>query len=319
MLRSFLIGLSKLSWAQRMIMRWGVAWRAAGRFVAGEKPEDAINAIRELNSRGILATVDHLGENTLRPEDAQQATSDILLILDAIRRADVQANVSIKLSQIGLSLGNNLCRENLVRILRKAQENGNFIRLDMEESGLVDRTLVLYRQMRLEGFDNVGVVFQACLYRSQADIHSLSESLTRVRLCKGAYQEPAEVAYPKKADVDASYDRLMDSLMDQSLAAMDLMPAIDAFIPPIPAIATHDSKRIAHAQTYAERIGLGRQAFEFQMLFGIRRDLQQSLAAQGYRVRVYVPYGTRWYPYFMRRLAERPANLWFILTNFFRK
>jgi proline dehydrogenase len=319
MLRSFLITLSKLNWAQRMIMRWGFAWRAAGRFVAGEKPEDAINAIRELNARGIQATLDHLGENTLRPEDAVQATSDILLILDAIQQAGVQANVSIKLTQIGLALGNDLCRENLVRILRKAQANGNFIRLDMEESRLVDRTLTLYQQMRSLGFDNLGVVIQTYLYRSEADVHSLTILNTKVRLCKGAYQELPDVAYPKKADVDASYDRLVDCLMDQALAAYDLNQAVDPFTPPIPAIATHDVVRITHAREYAEKIGLSRQAFEFQMLYGIRRDLQKNLSGQGYRVRVYVPYGTRWYPYFMRRLAERPANLWFIVSNFFRK
>jgi len=302
-----------------MIMRWGFAWRAAGRFVAGEKPEDAINAIRELNSRGILATLDHLGENTLSATDARQATADILLILEAIRQAGVQANVSIKLTQIGLALSDELCRENLVRILKKAQENLNFIRLDMEESRLVDRTLALYRQMRTEGFDGLGVVFQACLYRTEADIRSLGEIRTRVRLCKGAYQEPAEVAYPKKVDVDANFDRLVDLLMDQARAAQDLKPEVNAFNPPIPAIATHDFNRITHARAYAEKIGLERQAFEFQMLFGIRRDLQKTLAEQGYRVRIYVPYGTRWYPYYMRRLAERPANLWFILSNFFRK
>jgi proline dehydrogenase len=319
MLRSFLITLSRLTWAQRMIMRWGLAWRAAGRFVAGEKPQDAINAVRELNSRGIQATLDHLGENTLRPEDSIKATADILQILDTIKETGVQANVSIKLTQIGLSLRDELCRENLVRILRKAHANDNFIRLDMEESRLVDRTLTLYHQMRSVGFDNLGVVIQAYLFRSETDIHALGSNLTRVRLCKGAYQESAEIAYPKKADVDSNFDRLVDCLMDQALAAKNLNQGVDPFTPPIPAIATHDIVRIAHAREYAEKIGLERQAFEFQMLFGIRRDLQKSLADQGYRVRVYVPYGTRWYPYFMRRLAERPANLWFILSNFFRK
>jgi proline dehydrogenase len=319
MLRSIFITLSKLNWAQRMIMRWKFAWKAAGRFVAGEKPEDAINVINELNSHGIQASVDHLGENTLRPEDAVQATSDILLILDAIQQAGVQANVSIKLSQIGLALGDDLCRENLVRILKKAQSNGNFIRIDMEESRVVDRTLALYQQMRSQGFDNVGVVIQSYLYRSEADVNKLGSLKTRIRLCKGAYQEPAAVAYPKKIDVDASYDRLVDCLMDQALAAGENGQAYDPITPPIPGIATHDTARIAHARDYADRIGLDHKEFEFQMLYGIRRDLQKGLVDQGYRVRVYVPYGTHWYPYFMRRLAERPANLWFMISNYFRK
>jgi proline dehydrogenase len=319
MLRSFLISLSKLNWAQKEIMGWGFGRRAARRFIAGEKPEDAIGAIRELNSRGIQATLDHLGENTLKPEDALHATQDVLLILDAIRQAGVQANVSVKLTQIGLALGDDLCRNNLTCILTKATETKNFIRLDMEESGLVDRTLDLYRQMRNAGFDNLGIVIQSYLYRSEADIHSLGEIQTRVRLCKGAYQEATTVAYPKKSDVDSSYDRLVDCLMDQALEAQAVNLVTNPFVPPIPAIATHDMRRINHAQEYAQKIGLSHQLYEFQMLFGIRRDLQKSLAEQGYRLRVYVPFGTRWYPYFMRRLAERPANLWFILSNFFRK
>jgi len=319
MLRAILFALSKLSWAQRLIMRWGFAWRTASRFIAGEKLEDAIQVVQTLNSQGIQASLDPLGENTLRPEDAVQATADILQILDRIKQAGVQSNVSIKLTQVGLALGDDLCKENLVRILKRAQSYGNFIRLDMEDSSYTDRTLNLYHQMRAAGFDNVGVVIQTCLFRSENDIRSLASEIAKVRLCKGAYKEPPEIAYPKKADVDAAFDRLTECLFDEALTTYDPALLIDPIIPPIPAIATHDPIRIENAKKYAEKISLPQSAFEFQMLYGIRRDLQQNLAAQHYRVRIYVPYGTRWYPYFMRRMAERPGNLWILISNLFRR
>ena len=319
MFRSFFIWLSKLDWAQKMIMRWGLAWRAASRFIAGETPEDAIRVIRELNTRGIQTSLDHLGENTVRPEDAVQATSDILELLDKIKLSGVQSNISVKLTQIGLALGDELCKENLNRILKKAQTLGNFIRLDMEESQFTDNTLYLYRYFRSIGFNNVGIVIQAYFYRSRQDILSLAEIKTRVRLCKGAYQEPSKLAYPKKKDVDANYEQLANILLDEALSIGINDRIVDPIFPPIPAIATHDANRIRQVKDYALKIGLAPQLFEFQMLYGIRRDLQEELVKQGYRVRVYVPYGTRWYPYFMRRLAERPANVWFFLSNYFRK
>jgi len=319
MFRSFFIWLSKLDWAQKMIMRWGLAWRAASRFIAGETPEDAIRVIRELNTRGIQTSLDHLGENTVRPEDAVQATSDILELLDKIKLSGVQSNISVKLTQIGLALGDELCKENLNRILKKAQTLGNFIRLDMEESQFTDNTLYLYRYFRSIGFNNVGIVIQAYFYRSRQDILSLAEIKTRVRLCKGAYQEPSKLAYPKKKDVDANYEQLANILLDEALSIGINDRIVDPIFPPIPAIATHDTNRIRQVKDYALKIGLAPQLFEFQMLYGIRRDLQEELVKQGYRVRVYVPYGTRWYPYFMRRLAERPANVWFFLSNYFRK
>ena len=320
MLRSFLIYLSHAAWARHAVTQWKFAWQAASRFVAGEKLTDAIQVVKALNARGINATLDHLGEHTTNLAEARQATQDILHIFPAIAESGVPANVSIKLTQIGLALDERLCAENLALILKCAQENASFVRIDMEESAWLDTTLRLYREMRFErGFENTGVVIQAYLFRSEEDIRQLAEEGAHVRLCKGAYQEPAHLAYPKKSDVDASYDRLACLLMDGSLAHGVPLVSEDGKIPPPPAMATHDGNRVEKVKQYAERIGLPKKAIEFQMLNGIRRDLQENLAAEGYPVRVYVPYGTEWYPYFTRRLAERPANIWFFLSNYFRK
>jgi proline dehydrogenase len=319
MLRSFLIYLSKASWARNLVTRWSFAWRAASRFVAGEKLDDAISTVRKLNQKGINATLDHLGEHTTTPEEARRAAQDIIKILEEIAEAGVRSNVSIKLTQIGLALSDELCRENLAHILERAQSLGNFVRLDMEDSPWVDATLKLYREMRFErGLDNVGVVIQSYLFRSEGDIRMLNQECARVRLCKGAYKEPAEIAYPKKRDVDANYDRLARLLIDNALAIGCPKVSEDGILPPTPAIATHDDRRVEYAKSYAEKVGLPKEALEFQMLHGIRREMQVALAEEGYPVRVYVPYGTEWYPYFTRRLAERPANLWFFLSNLFR-
>lgn len=320
MLRSSLIYLSKAEWARKIVTRWSFAWRAASRFVAGEKLEDAIRVVQALNQNGINATLDHLGEHTSTPEIARRATQDILEMIDCIHQTEVKSNVSIKLTQIGIKVDEGLCAENLRQILKHAQEIGIFVRIDMEDSPWVDKTLNLFRQMReVHGFNNVGVVIQSCLYRSEKDIHELAEEGAFVRLCKGAYKEPEDVAYPRKADVDASFDLLARMLMDSSLAAGSPLARPDGRFPPLPALATHDERRVVNAKQYAQQIGLPKNALEFQMLHGIRRDLQQELVSQGYPVRVYVPYGTEWYPYFTRRLAERPANLWFFISNFFRK
>lgn len=320
MLRAILIYLSKAEWARRIVTRWSIAWRVASRFIAGEKLEDAILVIQSLNQKGINATLDHLGERTTSAEIARRATQDILDILDCIQSSGVRSNVSIKLTQIGIAVDEELCAENLERILQRAKEINNFIRLDIEDSPWVDKTLNLYRQMRdVRGFQNLGVAIQSYLYRSEADIRQLGQEGARVRLCKGAYKEPPEIAYPKKRDVDANYDHLAKLLMDSSLALGSPEISQDGITPPIPALATHDARRIEAAVEYMGKIGLPVKAVEFQMLHGIRRDLQESLAQQGYPVRVYVPYGTEWYPYFVRRLAERPANLWFFISNFFRR
>jgi proline dehydrogenase len=319
MLRSFFIYLSKASWARKLVTNWSIAWRMASRFVSGETLGDAIQAIKELNKKGINATLDHLGEHTDTPELASQATVDIIQALDAIQNSGVRTNVSIKLTQIGLGISPDLCRDNLERIVSHAAELNNFIRVDMEDSPVTQITLDIMRGVHQKGFENVGIVIQSYLYRSEKDIHDLLSECISVRLCKGAYKEPADVAFPKKADVDTNYDNCTRILMNgvKQNGCKPISP--DGRIPPFAGIATHDEKRVRFAKAYAQNIGLPRNSLEFQMLYGIRRDLQQLLAKEGYPVRIYVPYGTEWYPYFMRRLAERPANVWFLLSNFFRK
>lgn len=321
MLRSFLIYLSKAAWAQELVTSWGFAWHAASRFVAGESAEDAIRAVRELNAKGINATLVHLGEHTSTADEAERATDDILLILDEIEKAGVRANVSIKLTQIGMGLDEEICRQNLVRILEQVKKHNNFLRVDMEDTPYTDITISSYQSMLRRGFNTcqVGMVVQSYLFRTEADTRRLLEYGTRIRLVKGAYREPPDKAYPKKADVDANFDLLTKIMTDAALKIEPNKVSADGRIPPIPAIASHDEKRIAFAKQYAEKVSLPNEAIEFQMLYGIRRDLQDQLVKEGYPVRVYVPFGTHWYPYFMRRLAERPANIWFFVSNFFRK
>jgi proline dehydrogenase len=320
MLRSFLIYLSKAAWAQKLVTSWGFAWRAASRFVAGTRAEDAIRAVRELNKKGINVTLDHLGEHTSTMEEASNSTEEILAILDEIDKAQVRANVSIKLTQIGMGLDESICQQNLIRILERARQHKNFIRIDIEDTPYTDVTISIYNAMLERGFTtkNMGMAVQAYLYRAEADVRKLLETNTRFRLVKGAYKEPAEKAYPKKADVDANYDLLTKILIDCNAKLEDNKISADGRVPPIPGIATHDEKRIAFAKQYAEKVGLPKEGLEFQMLYGIRRELQENLVREGYPVRVYVPFGTHWYPYFMRRLAERPANVWFLARNFFR-
>ena len=321
MVRSFLIYLSQASWAQKLVTSWDFAWLAASRFVAGETAGDAIRVIRALNEKCISATLDHLGEHTSTVDEADRATEDILLILDQIDKAGVRANVSIKLTQIGMGLDEGICRQNLVRILERVKECKNFLRIDMEDTPYTDITLSMYYSMLQRGFivSQVGLVVQAYLYRTEADVRKLLEYNTHLRLVKGAYKEPSDKAFPKKADVDANFDLLTKLMIDAAVKIEANRISTDGHVPPIPAIATHDEKRIAFAKQYAEKVGLPKEALEFQMLYGIRRDLQEQLVNQGYPVRVYVPFGTHWYPYFMRRLAERPANIWFFVSNYFRK
>ncbi|MFU8772325.1 MAG: proline dehydrogenase family protein, partial [Anaerolineales bacterium] len=248
------------------------------------------------------------------------ATDTAIEILEAIDHAGVSSNLSVKLTQIGLALDEELCAQNLHKIVETAMKHGTFVRIDMEDSPWVEKTLNLYRRMRADcSCENLGVVIQAYMYRSANDITSLMQDQSRVRLCKGAYKEPAHVAFPKKKDVDTNFDQLTKQLVDASFASGSPHISSDGKIPPIPAIATHDDQRILFAKNYAKKIGLPGKALEFQMLHGIRRDLQEQLSSEGYPVRVYVPYGTEWYPYFTRRLAERPANVWFFISNFFRR
>ncbi len=318
MLRSFLIYLSKAAWAQNLVTNWSFAWRTASRFVAGTKLDDAMRAVKELNAKGINVTLDHLGEHTNTPEEAQQAADDIFATLDALGAdSAARGNVSIKLTQIGLGLDEALCAQHLEKILARAKQNNTFVRVDIEDTPYTDKTINMYYAMREKGYANVGMALQAYLFRSEADMRRLMQDKTQIRLVKGAYKEPPDKAFPSKADVDANYDLLSKILMDTSLAAQTKL-STDGRTPPIPAIASHDEKRIAFAKQYAEKIGLPKDGLEFQMLYGIRRDLQESLVKEGYPMRVYVPFGSQWYPYFMRRLAERPANIWFFITNFFK-
>ncbi len=318
MLRALLLYLSKAPWARRLLTRWAVTRRVADRFVAGDTLDDAVRVTRDLNARGLLVTLDHLGEFTTNPDEARQATDDLIRLAETIQRAELRAGISLKLTQLGLALDEAMATEHLARILAVTEPQGIFVRIDMEDSPWVDATLRIYDAMRARGHALVGVVIQSYLYRSEGDLRRLMSIPARVRLVKGAYREPPTVAYPKKRDVDANFDRLTRLLLDAALAAGAPRVSDDGRVPPIPAIATHDENRIAYAQEYAAHIGLPKPALEFQMLFGVRRDLQERLAAQGYPVRVYVPYGTEWYPYFMRRLAERPANLAFFLRALVR-
>jgi proline dehydrogenase len=319
MLRGLLIRLSKAGWARRVVTKWPLAWRVSSRFVAGERLEDAVRVIKTLNQKGLVATLDHLGEHTHTEQEARNAVDHILHSMDAIAREGLRSGVSIKLTQIGLGLDDLLCAENLAYILGYAQALGVFIRIDMEDSPYVEETLHLLHWFREQGFSNVGTVIQAYLYRSLDDTQKLMEDGTRIRLVKGAYREPPILAFPKKKDADANFDRLTEVLIAGSLAHGCPSLSEDGRTPPIPAIATHDEARINYAKAAAARAGLPKSAIEFQMLHGIRRDLQEDLRAEGYPVRVYVPYGSEWYPYFMRRLAERPANIWFFVSNLLRK
>jgi proline dehydrogenase len=319
MLRSILILLSKAGWAQRLITSWKVAWRAASRFVAGSSIQEAIAVVKNLNGRGINVTLDHLGESTTTREEALKSTEEILDLLGQVELARIRANVSVKLTQIGLALDDEFCSQNLERILSRAMEYGNFIRIDMEDASCTEKTIEIYRKMHSKGYVNSGLVIQSCLFRSEKDIQNLIADGARIRLVKGAYKEPPMVAFPKKADVDTNFDLLTKGLIDAALVAGSPALSSDGRTPPIPALGTHDPERIRYAKDYAEKLGLPKAALEFQMLFGIRRDLQIQCVQEGFPVRVYVPYGTHWYQYFMRRLAERPANLWFFISNFFKK
>lgn len=309
MLRGMFLYLSTAGWARKFATNFPLAQRATRRFVAGETVEEAIEVTRRLNAKGLLVSLDILGENTHSEADALRSTEAYLYLIDAIRAAQVQTSCSLKLTQLGLDLGEEIAVNNLCRILEKAREAGLDITIDMEGSAYTERTLRIYRTVRDEyGFKNVSTVIQAYLYRSADDMRALAEAGAAIRLCKGAYQEPPEVAFPEKADVDANYVRIMKDFMSAEHRATG------AYL----MIATHDPNIIDEAQAYIHQHGIPSSEFEFQMLYGIRSATQEQLAAKGYQMRVYVPYGTEWYPYFMRRLAERPANVWFVLKNVVR-
>ncbi|HKV73869.1 MAG TPA: proline dehydrogenase family protein [Gemmatimonadales bacterium] len=305
MLRKSLLWLSEQPAIFRFVRRNGLARKFASRFVAGEDVETAIAAVRPLNGRQITASLDLLGESVTREEEAAAARDEYLGMLDRIAGTGVNANVSVKLTQMGFDIGEEVCFANMSRILDKAKGYGTFVRLDMESSAYTQRTLDFFRNRLFPQWGNVtGVVIQSCLRRSEADINDLIGLKARVRLCKGAYLEPASVAFPDKTDVDRNYLTLMERLVSQGN---------------YPGLATHDEKIISQVRAFVKGQGIGPERFEFQMLYGVRRDLQQSLRAEGYNVRVYIPFGTQWYPYLMRRLAERPANVAFILGSIMRE
>lgn len=309
-LRKILLYLSTATWARNFVSSLPMAQPVARRFVAGESRAESLAVARELNAKGMLVTMDYLGESVTSAHEAIDARDEILQLLDAIHAENLNANVSVKLSQLGLKLDENLAFDNVYLLLERAQQYNNKIRIDMEESGVLDVTLEIYRTLRDRyGMNNVGVVLQAYLYRTEADVAQLIDEGVWVRLCKGAYMEPPEVAFAQKEETDANYVKLMQMLLSEKARANHVYAAI----------ATHDEAMIAATIDYVNASGVPLDAFEFQMLYGVRRELQETLVSEGYRVRIYTPYGEAWYPYFVRRLAERPANLWFFISNFFKK
>jgi proline dehydrogenase len=287
----------------------GIARRMAMRFIAGETLEEALATVKRLNESGIFTTLDHLGEHVSKSEEALRATDIYIEIIQRLHAEGARSNCSLKLSQLGLQLDYDLCLSNMRCIASRAAEFGTMVRIDMEESTTIDDTIRIYETLRDEGFDNIGLVIQSYLTRSEADVIQLLEKGTHIRLCKGAYKEPDTIAFTNKEDIDTSFDSLTTLLIEGAQALGSTNASSNGKVPPVPAIATHDKDRIDHAIEIAEQMGFPKSALEFQMLNGIRSDLQLELAEAGYPVRVYVPYGTEWYPYVMRRMAERPANL----------
>jgi proline dehydrogenase len=304
LLRSAFIALSK----NRSLRRWcehsRVGRRLSSRFVAGTHIGDALLATHSVNNQGMSVTLDSLGEDVTSELEAREAAQTYHQILEAVAAQKLNANISVKLTQMGLQLSPQLAYDITEGLARHAKEMGSFLRIDMEDSSLTQVTLDIVRRVHAlpELRGSIGVVIQAYLYRSRSDIEQLVADGIRVRLCKGAYKEPAEVAFPRKLDVDTNFVRLSKMLLDS---------------PVYHGLATHDETMIAAAKAYATEHDIDRSRFEFQMLYGIRRDLQRQLVNEGYNVRVYVPFGSRWYAYFMRRLAERPANLLFLVRNLF--
>lgn len=298
-MRALLLRLSESKRLAPLMMHNGASRRVARRFVAGESLDDAVEAAREVNRRLQLASLDLLGENVSDEAGARRAAEGYLAVFDRIAQERLDANVSLKLTQLGLDLSEELCVELLGQIVAHATSQGNFVRIDMEGSAYTQRTVEITKRVRAR-YAGVGTVVQAYLYRTEEDVQNLLATGCRLRLCKGAYKEPPEVAFPKKSDVDANYVKLMKMLLASGIYH---------------GIATHDPAMIEATKNFAREQNIKRDQFEFQMLYGIRADLQEKLVRDGFRVRVYIPYGVDWFPYFMRRLAERPANVAFFLRN----
>jgi proline dehydrogenase len=301
MLRKTLLYLSNQQRVFTFVRRNRLARRMASRFVAGETIDEAMTAVRALNARGITVSLDLLGESVHREEEARATARSYLDLLDRIKAENLDANVSLKLTAMGLDVSEELCVANVQLVLERARDYDSFVRLDMESSAYTDRTLHMFEHRLYPSYPkNVGIVLQSYLRRTPADVEWANRLGCRVRICKGAYQEPASVAFPDKRDVDETYVRCMRTLMSEGN---------------YPGIATHDERIIAEARRFATERKISTDRFEFQMLYGVRRDLQERLVRDGYRMRVYVPFGTQWYPYLMRRLAERPANVAFMTGN----
>lgn len=299
--RSALIWLSRQEGLKDFATRFGFFKKLTTRFVAGETIDEVIPFIRQLNSENATASFDHLNESVGSAAEAEQEVREYLNILAKIDEQRIRSNVSIKLTQFGLGLDPELAYQNARKVVVEAAERGNFVRVDMEDSSVTQVTIDIFKRLRAEfGLDTVGIVLQSYLYRTLADAQELVKLPARIRICKGAYNEPPEVAFPDKQDVDANYIKVMQVLLSSGIYH---------------GIATHDQKMIDATIDFATREGIGKEKYEFQMLYGIRRPLQRQLARDGYNVRIYVPYGKHWYPYFMRRLAERPANIWFVMKN----
>ncbi len=299
--RSVLIYLSQKEGLKEFATRFRPFKKLTTRFVAGENIAEAVAAIRKINADGCTASFDHLNESVTSAAETEAEVKEYLQVLEQIDATAIRSNVSIKLTQFGLEIDPELAFKNVHAVVSDAARRGNFVRIDMEGSTVTQATIDIFKRMRTEfGLNEVGIVLQSYLYRTFADAQQLVSIPARIRICKGAYSEPPEVAYPNKKDVDENYIKVMKLLLASGIYH---------------GIATHDPQMIAATIEFANQQGIGKEAFEFQMLYGVRRDLQTQLAHDGYNVRVYVPYGKHWYPYFMRRLAERPANIWFVLKN----
>jgi proline dehydrogenase len=299
--RSALIWLSGQEGLKDFATRFRFFKKLTTRFVAGETIDEVIPYIREINAENCTASFDHLNESVDSAEEANKEVEEYLRILQQIEATRIRSNVSIKLTQFGLELDQELAYKNARRVVVDAKQRGNFVRVDMEGSNVTQATIDIFKRLRSEfDLNDVGIVLQSYLRRTYDDAQELVKLPARIRICKGAYSEPPEVAFPDKKDVDDNYVKVMQLLLSSGVYH---------------GIATHDPKMIDATIDFATKEGIGKENFEFQMLYGIRRDLQRQLAGDGYNMRVYVPYGKHWYPYFMRRLAERPANIWFVMKN----
>lgn len=303
MLKAILLYLSRQKAIQNFMVNFGVTRRVVDRFVSGEELEDGLDAVKKVNSEGAIATLDHLGEEVSEPGEAIAATEVYLDALDLIKDNGVDTNVSVKPTQVGLKIDQQLCQDNFAKIIERANKRHNFVRMDMEGSDCTQETLDVFKSLR-NRYGNVGIVIQSYLYRSEQDVDEVLQLGGRIRLCKGAYKEPKEIAFPKKQQVDENFVKLMEKMLLSGIYH---------------GIATHDEKLIKETKEFAQKKNIPKENFEFQLLYGIRTELRHQLVRDGYNVRVYIPFGRQWYPYFMRRLAERPANLFFFLKNFFRE